>query len=448
MAETTVMIYGAVGDDWAGLDAATLVPQIDAAPGNITLALNTPGGLIMEGLAIYNALMRAKSAGKTITCRIDGLAASMGSVLAMAGDVILMAPNAMLMIHNPWDVACGDAQDLRNAADQLDRLKNQIVGIYATRTGMDPDALSAMMDDETWMDAATALAQGFCTTIGTAPSASNAVNITKFGFRKAPNHRFIAGTALAMAGNPPAAQPVTPKGKSMTPEDIAAAAAAAETKRIAEQTAQAAASASALAVANERARAAAIRDLGTKHKIDNATIQGMIDAGTSLDDARNSILDVLATRTEGGAGAAGGTITITADARDKWVQGASNWLIVRGGMKNTLQKAAQMRGEKIDLDPGEFTGIDLKELARDVLGDYSVSAAAEAGRAELFKAGKWLTNTKATTELESRPPESIAATGFWVRRQLRTALVYSSRNASSYSSSRRSFSSGRPCGDQ
>ena len=367
MDETTVMIYGAVGDDWAGLDAATLVPQIDAAPGNITLAINSPGGLIMEGLAIFNALARAQSAGKKVTCRIDGLAASMASVLAMAGDEIIMAPNAMLMIHNPWDVACGDAQDLRNAADQLDRLKTTIVNIYAARTGIDVTALSAMMDDETWLDAATALAQGFCSTIGTAPSASNAVNITKFGFRKAPNHRLIAGTALAMAGNQPARPPVNPKGKSMTPEEIAAAAAA-EANRIADQTAQAAASASAMAVANERARAASIRELGTKHRIDNATIQGLIDTGVSIDAARNSILDVLAARNEGDhSGAPGGAITITADERDKWLQGATNWLIVRSGMKAAVTKAASARGEKLDLSPGEFAGISLRDLAREAL---------------------------------------------------------------------------------
>ena len=369
MADTTVMIYGAVGDDWAGLDAATLVPQIDAAPGNIVLALNSPGGLIMEGLAIFNALARARSAGKTVTCRIDGLAASMASVLAMAGDHIVMAPNAMIMIHNPWDIACGDAQDLRNAADQLDRLKSQIVGIYATRTGLDPDMLSTMMDDETWMDAATALAQGFCTTIGTAPSVAGAVNITKFGFKKAPNHRLIAGSPLAMAALDPAATPVNPKGKSMTDEEKAAAAAAAEAERNrAQNAAQAAAAAAKAAVEAERTRASAIRTLGAKHRIDNATINSLIDGGVTIEAARETILETLAARNEGDhAGAPGGAITITADARDKWIQGASNWLIVRSGMRGAVQAAAEKKGQKIDLDPGEFTGVNLVDLARESL---------------------------------------------------------------------------------
>jgi ATP-dependent Clp endopeptidase proteolytic subunit ClpP len=360
MADTTVMIYGAVGDDWAGLDAATLVPQIDAAPGNITLAINSPGGLIMEGLAIFNALARAQAGGKTITCRIDGLAASMASVLAMAGDVIVMAPNAMLMIHNPWDVACGDAEDLRNAADQLDRLKATIVNIYAARTGMSADALSTMMDDETWMDAATALAQGFCTTIGTAASASNAVAITKFGFRKAPDHQFIAGSAMALAHR--ASPPIPPKDPILMTEPTPAAA----NPSAMNETSVAAITAAALA--SERTRTAAIRDLGAKHRIDNATINGLIDGGVAVDAARETILETLAARNEGDrAGAPGGAITITVDERDKWMQGAANWLIVRSGMASAVRKAAQARGEKIDLAPGEFAGITLRDLAREAL---------------------------------------------------------------------------------
>lgn len=367
MADTTVMIYGAVGDDWAGLDAASLVPQIDAAPGNITLALNSPGGLIMEGMAIYNALQRARGAGKTITCRIDGLAASMASVLAMAGDEIVMAPNSMMMIHNPWDVACGDAEDLRNAADQLDRLKNQIVGIYAARTGMDPDAISALMDDETWMDPAEAMASGFCTTIGTAPASASAVNVTKFGFRKVPNHRIIAGSALAMAGKPPAAQPVNPKGNTMTPEEIAAAAAAAETQRIAAQTAQAAATASAEAIAAERSRIAQITTIAAKAKLDDDVVAKMIADGTSIDDASAAALDALAARCEDQVGAPGGAIRITRDEREKWVEGATNWLIARGGMAKAVIAAAAKRGETLRIEPGEFAGVTMKDLAREAL---------------------------------------------------------------------------------
>lgn len=379
MDETTVMIYGAVGDDWAGLDAATLVPVIDAAGGAITVAINSPGGLIVEGLAIFNALARARAKGQKVTCRIDGLAASMASVIAMAGDDIIMANNAMLMIHNPWDVACGDAPALRAAADQLDRLKGQIVNIYAERTGCDAATLSAMMDDETWLDADAALAGGWCTAVSAPPSAKGArnltqTNITKFGFRKAPNHPLIAAPAnqigaKAMAGNPPAATAKSRKGKTMDPEEIEAAAAAEAQKKALDAAANiAAASAATAAIATERARASAIRALGEKHKLDATAINAMIDSGVSIEDAREKVLEQLAARSEAhGAGAPGGAITITADERDKWMTGAGNWLIVRSGMANTIKKAAAMRGDKLDLDPGEFSGVSMIDLARESL---------------------------------------------------------------------------------
>eukprot|EP01012_Entosiphon_sulcatum_P006942 TRINITY_DN13409_c0_g1_i2.p2 TRINITY_DN13409_c0_g1~~TRINITY_DN13409_c0_g1_i2.p2 ORF type:complete len:125 (+),score=21.70 TRINITY_DN13409_c0_g1_i2:50-424(+) len=121
---TEVLIYGIVGDSWDGLDAATLVPLITEGNDDLDIRINSPGGYVMEGLAIYNAMMRAAASGRKVTTHIDGLAASMASVIAMAGSEVIMADNALVMIHNPWDCACGDANELRRAADQLDRLRD------------------------------------------------------------------------------------------------------------------------------------------------------------------------------------------------------------------------------------------------------------------------------------------------------------------------------------
>ena len=370
-----LLIYGVVGDEWAGLDAATVVPMINAGSGDLSIRINSPGGFIIEGLAIYNAITRAQSAGRKVTCHIDGLAASMASVLAMAGDDIIMADNALLMIHNPWDSACGDAEDLRNAADQLDRMKAQLVAIYARRTGMAADDISTMMDAETWLNAQEALDQGFVTAIGAAGSAS-ACNISKFGFRKAPKHSAIA--KMAMASTPKAAPPVQPKGKSMTEEEMAVAAAA--TAQAEADAAAAAANAArntavnlttadvAAAVSAERTRVSQIRALGTRHRIEADTVEKLIAEGTSLAQARETMLDQLASRADSdNVGQPGGNITITADARDKWMQGATNWLITRSGQASVLKKAAQARGEKIDLDPGEFAGVNLVDLAKESL---------------------------------------------------------------------------------
>jgi len=367
-----IMIYGAVGDWWEGLDAASLVPRIVGGKGDLTIAINSPGGLVMEGLAIFNAIARAVADGRKVTCRIDGLAASMASVIALAGSEVVMADNALLMIHNPWDCACGDAEDLRKAADQLDVLKNQIINIYAKRSGISIADLTTMMDDETWMSAQEALDKGFIDTIGlsgTASASISACNIMKFGFQKAPNHPLIAASAMAMAGKPPAPIANTLKGKTMTPEEIAAAAAAAaEAEARSTATASAVSSAAQAAIATERARASSIRALGDKHKLDATAINAMIDSGISIEAAREQVLDQLAARSENhSAGSPGGAITITVDERDKWMQGTANWLIVRSGMASTVKKAAAKKGQKIDLDPGEFTGISMVDLARESL---------------------------------------------------------------------------------
>ena len=209
-----ILIYGIVGDSWDGLDANTLVPLISEGADDLDIRINSPGGYVMEGLAIYNAIVREQKKGRKVTTHIDGLAASMGSVLAMAGESILMADNALVMIHNPWDCACGDANELRRAADKLDRLRNQIVGIYSGQTGLSADDLIPMLDEETWFTAAQALEQKFITEIVGASSAS-ASNVQPFGFKHAPDSPLITAMAMARAPRTAAADPKRPQENSM-----------------------------------------------------------------------------------------------------------------------------------------------------------------------------------------------------------------------------------------
>ena len=192
---TEILIYGIVGDSWDGLDANTLVPLISERDDDLDIRINSPGGYVMEGLAIYNAIVREQKKGRKVTTHIDGLAASMGSVLAMAGESIMMADNALVMIHNPWDCACGDANELRRAADKLDRLRDQIVGIYSGQTGLSADDLIPMLDEETWFTAAQALEQKFITEIVGASTAS-ASNVQPFGFKHAPDSPLITAMAF------------------------------------------------------------------------------------------------------------------------------------------------------------------------------------------------------------------------------------------------------------
>lgn len=130
--------------------------QIEAS--EITLEINSPGGSVFDGIAIYNAL---KSSGKTIHVKVLGVAASIASVIAMAGDKISMPANTFMMVHNPWGVTAGTADDMREYADLLDKLGASLTSTYVARTGKTPEEIADMLSKDTWMTAAEALANGF-----------------------------------------------------------------------------------------------------------------------------------------------------------------------------------------------------------------------------------------------------------------------------------------------
>lgn len=357
---TEILIYGIVGDSWDGLDANTIVPMISAGDDDLDVRINSPGGYVMEGLAIYNAIIRERAKGRKVTTHIDGLAASMGSILAMAGEEIVMADNALLMIHNPWDCACGDAIELRRAADRLDQLRDQMVGIYSKATGLEADALIPMLDAETWMTATEALALNFITSIAPAEIEAAALDVTKFGFKHVPDSPRIA--AMAMGGSRPAPATRKPKGTDMPGQGNDTVAGTEAPDTITTTEAQALAN---NAIVAERTRATGIRALADKHKLGVAWADKLIGEGKTLEEARVCALDALAERGDSaGIGHSGPAVVVTQDARDKWLTGAANSIIMRAGIGGTIKAAAQKRGEKIDLDPGEFRGIRNTELAR------------------------------------------------------------------------------------
>ena len=156
-------LYGEIADaSWLGdeITPAQFARELDALGELRELYVNihSPGGDAFAGIAIYSILQRCPA--KKIV-RIDGLAASAASLIAMAGDVIQMPKGATMMIHNAWAHASGEAADLRKVADELDRLGGLMAEIYAWRTGVEMDAVRAMMDAETWMSGEEACAAGF-----------------------------------------------------------------------------------------------------------------------------------------------------------------------------------------------------------------------------------------------------------------------------------------------
>lgn len=154
----TVYLHGVVGDDWEGLDSATFVPALDALDvDDIDLRINSPGGLVFDGVGIYTALLEHKA---RVTAHVDGMAASAASFIAQAGDDILVKKPARMMIHDASAVAWGPPALMREVADLLDSLSDDIAGIYADRAGGKASTWRKAMTAETWYSSAQAVAAG------------------------------------------------------------------------------------------------------------------------------------------------------------------------------------------------------------------------------------------------------------------------------------------------
>ena len=158
---TTINIFDQIGEDWygEGVTAKGFIAKLsDIKTGKIELFINSSGGSVFDGNAIYNAIVAHKA---TIHVTILGVAASIASVIAMAGDTISMPSNTYLMIHNPTSGFYGCADGMRAHADLLDSIKDGAVNTYAKQSGQPTLDIAEMMDNETWMTAADALEKGF-----------------------------------------------------------------------------------------------------------------------------------------------------------------------------------------------------------------------------------------------------------------------------------------------
>jgi ATP-dependent Clp endopeptidase proteolytic subunit ClpP len=171
-----IFIYDEIG--YFGITAKDFVRALkNISAKNIALRINSPGGEVFDGNAIYNALRRQNA---TITAYVDGIAASMASVIAMAADVIRMPANSMMMIHNPTSGSYGEADELRKDAEVLDKIKEALISAYQRKTGTDRDEIAQMMDDETWFTAAEALEAGFADYVDDAVEVKNSFDLSRF----------------------------------------------------------------------------------------------------------------------------------------------------------------------------------------------------------------------------------------------------------------------------
>jgi len=152
----------------------------------LNVYINSPGGDVFEGVAIYNMLKRHRA---HVNVHVDGLAASIASVIAMAGDSIIMPSNAMMMIHNAWMWTAGNAKDLREAAGMLDKVDTSIRQSYLVKTGdkLSEDDLITLMEAETWLTAQEAYDYGLCDVVGEAKQIAACVSEDLFAkYRNVP----------------------------------------------------------------------------------------------------------------------------------------------------------------------------------------------------------------------------------------------------------------------
>ena len=162
--EIEILLYEMIGVDfWSGegTTAKSFAEDLKAAGDGIRkihLRVNSPGGSVFDGLAIYNTLL---SHGAKVTAQVDGLAASIASVIVMAASEIDMADNGMMMIHNPSTVMGGDANDMRKMAETLDKVKTSMITAYRRHTSKSVEEVGALMDAETWMTAQETVDNGF-----------------------------------------------------------------------------------------------------------------------------------------------------------------------------------------------------------------------------------------------------------------------------------------------
>lgn len=329
-----LLLYGTIGDWWDGLDAKTIVDELERLnPDEITIRIHSQGGYVMEGLAIYNRLIASK-ARKTI--HIDGLAASMASVIAMAGDRVVMPENSWLMIHKPHVMTGGNADDLRKQAELLDGLEGTLINIYATKTGHDAEAIASMLADETWMNAQTALDLGFIDEISEPVKVAACVDLSHFAQVPAEVTQIMSADSIAVS----AAKPTACEESVMAIEKVDAVN---EIEAAEVQNAQ-------VAVAAERKRVSEIQALADRHDLPRAMVSDLISSGASVQEAKDKTLETLVARD-------------AAIPVGRGVVVESNFVSAREAVANAIENRIDSRVKLRD-DARQFRVLDMIEIAR------------------------------------------------------------------------------------
>lgn len=203
-----VFVYDAIGAYW-GIDAEAFVKDFAGIKAsNITLRINSPGGSVFDGMAMYNAI---KAHPAKVTAVIDGLSASIASVIMLAADEVKAGTGAMVMVHNAWGVAGGNATEMREIAALLEKVDGQLNSIYVAKTGKTPEEIAALMDAETWFTAEEAVSAGLVDSLVDAPTTNAKAHFDLSVFKNTPQALLQPAkpTPEPAAAVPPEPEPAT-----------------------------------------------------------------------------------------------------------------------------------------------------------------------------------------------------------------------------------------------
>lgn len=202
-----VYIYDEIGG--FGMTSGSFLNELRALEGDVAIHLNSPGGDVFDGLAIYQALKNR--AGETVV-HVDGLAASIASVIAMGADRVVMAPKAQLMIHEGFTMAAGDAADMRKLADLLDKTSDNIASVYADKAGNTTEFWRNRMREETWYSADEALTAGLVDEVEGQAKKADSFDLSMY------NHAGRANAPKPVTEDAPAVTPAVENKKDDEPE--------------------------------------------------------------------------------------------------------------------------------------------------------------------------------------------------------------------------------------
>lgn len=343
-----VWIYDEIGA-W-GVSARQFAQEVKALGDvkHIDVRIHSPGGDVFEGMAIYNLL---KNHPAVVHAHIDGLAASMASVIAMAADVIHMPENAMMMIHKPWGIQGGDADDMRQYADLLDKVEGSLTSAYVKKSGKSEDEIKVLLKSETWYTGAEAVQAGFADQLTETLKAVASLQSQRMQeFTNMPealkallNPKGTAAPAAKPAAAPAPAAPVAAPAPQAAPQPAAQIDMAAIKAQL---------------QADESARRTSIQAVFAGFDQHAALMsECMLDMNVNASDAKDKLLKALG---------AGTTATGSAHIH------ASNGQIITDSLRNAIEARASISAIEKD---NTFNGYTLMEMARASLVHHGVGIA-------------------------------------------------------------------------